>query len=77
MFIYLQIPTDWKNPSGKFHIGIKTALELYPKGLKDRIMKERREKSWDPRHRTIYAETMKQLEEFDAKCSDPNQVGLE
>jgi tripeptidyl-peptidase-2 len=32
----------WSNPSGKWHVGIKAAFELFPKSLKNRVKKERK-----------------------------------
>lgn len=69
-----QIPSEWKNPSGKYHIGVKNAYDLYPKILKDRVAKERKEKAWDPLHRTKVSETIRNLEEFDIKNPEPGQV---
>jgi hypothetical protein len=47
----LVVPDGLKNPSGKFRIGLKRAINLYPKPLQERIMKERLEKDWDPTHK--------------------------
>lgn len=62
----LQIPDSWKNPSGKYHIGLKAAFDLYPKGLTDRIKKERREEMWDPPHRVALAEASRKLDQFES-----------
>ena len=70
----LQIPPDWINPSGKFHIGIKGAYELFGKVLKDRVANERKEKLWNPSHKLTLAAASRQLEEFDRKHPDPSPV---
>ncbi|KAL3846837.1 hypothetical protein ACJMK2_017791 [Sinanodonta woodiana] len=69
----LQIPDSWRNPTGQFHIGVKPGFDLYPKILKDRIHKERKEKLWDPFHREALAKIAKALEDFDSKHPSPNQ----
>jgi tripeptidyl-peptidase-2 len=53
---------------------VKAAQDLYPKGLKDRITKERKEKLWDPAHRAAAAKVMKQCNEYDALYPEANQV---
>ncbi|KAK7483877.1 hypothetical protein BaRGS_00024894 [Batillaria attramentaria] len=65
----LKIPDTWVNPSGKYHVGVKPAFDLYPKGLVDRMKKERREHMWDPTHRVALADATRKLEEFDSKSS--------
>lgn len=41
----LKLNPEWKNPTGKWHVGIKRAQELYPNGLKGRVKAERK-KEW-------------------------------
>ncbi|XP_033096394.1 tripeptidyl-peptidase 2-like isoform X2 [Anneissia japonica] len=62
----LTIPANWKNPSGSYHIGVLNAYKLYPKGLKERIQKERRQKLWEPGHRQAVTEVMRKQDVFDA-----------
>ena len=76
MLICLQVPDFWKNPSGKYHIGLKAAQDLYPKGLSDRMKKERRELLWDPPHRLALAEATRRLEDFDSKSSGNSMVNM-
>ncbi|XP_023235229.1 tripeptidyl-peptidase 2-like [Centruroides sculpturatus] len=70
----LKIPSSWINPSGKYHIGIKNAYDLYPKSLKERIQKERKEKQWDPNHKLLLAAAIRELQEFDDKHPNTNQI---
>ena len=32
-----KIPNGWTNPSGKWHVGVKAAFELFPSLLKTRL----------------------------------------
>ena len=47
----LNIPSEFVNPTGKYHLGLKNASDLYPKNVKDRIDKERFEKLWGEQHK--------------------------
>ncbi|XP_065343517.1 tripeptidyl-peptidase 2 isoform X3 [Cloeon dipterum] len=67
----LRIPKDWKNPTGEYHIGVKNAFELYPSKLRERIEKERKERRWDPGHKSAQAEAARKLQEFEAKNPQP------
>ncbi|KAL8612352.1 hypothetical protein ACOMHN_020171 [Nucella lapillus] len=65
----LKIPEGWTNPTGRYHIGLKPAFELFPKPLMERIKKERREHMWDPHHRIALAEASRRLEEFEVQSA--------
>ncbi|XP_048461210.1 tripeptidyl-peptidase 2-like [Rhincodon typus] len=69
----LKIPSDWNNPSFRYHVGIKNAFELYPTALKERIQQERREKQWDPLHRVAVAEAHRRLNDFNKNNTNPSQ----
>ncbi|RXG68626.1 Tripeptidyl-peptidase 2 [Armadillidium vulgare] len=59
----LKIPENWKNPSKEYHIGVVHLYRLYPQRLKERIVKERKEKSWDPIHRAYLSKAQKNIQE--------------
>jgi tripeptidyl-peptidase-2 len=69
----LKIPSTWDNPSGEFHIGIKRAFELYPRGLSGRVKSERK-KAFDTRQRELVADLTKQIAEYSDK-NPSNPVG--
>ena len=48
-------------------MGVKAAFDLFPKCLKERIRKERKEKLWDPDHRRGIAEATRKFEEHELK----------
>ena len=54
----LKIPSDWKNPSGKFHLGWKRAFDLFPGELIARLKRERR-RDWERQQRV----TLNQLKQ--------------
>lgn len=58
---FLQIPSTWKNPSGNYHLGTKNSFELYPKKVQERLVKERKERFWDPEHKTALANATRSL----------------
>ncbi|GAB6021153.1 hypothetical protein CHUAL_003784 [Chamberlinius hualienensis] len=67
---HLKIPDNWKNPSGKYHIGIKCVFDFYPKSLKERIQKERKQVLWDPFYKPALAEVTRKLTRFDSSVSE-------
>lgn len=65
----LKIPADWTNPTGNFHIGMKNAFDLYPRGWgtsRSGILAERREKFWDKEHKEAQANALRRQQELDA-----------
>ncbi|XP_052216044.1 tripeptidyl-peptidase 2-like isoform X2 [Dreissena polymorpha] len=69
----LVIPEDWNIAGGKVHLGFKVGYELYPRLLRDRIVKEHREATWDASSRLAMAQASKALEDFDAAHANPSQ----
>jgi len=59
---------------GRVHLGVKIQFELYPKLLRDRLCKERRESRWDTASREAIALASKALEDFDTDHPNPNQA---
>uniref|UniRef100_A0AC35F5A0 Tripeptidyl-peptidase 2 n=1 Tax=Panagrolaimus sp. PS1159 TaxID=55785 RepID=A0AC35F5A0_9BILA len=56
----LKIPDSWKNPSGKWHLGIKPIYELYPKSIKKFVNAEKEEVDRQA-HKMSIADVMRQL----------------
>ena len=72
----LTIPGGWKNPKGKWHVGIKRAYDLYPGGLVRRL-KTKRRKKWDERHRRALVsarEAVEAAEDGDAKADERKEL---
>uniref|UniRef100_A0A224ZB69 Tripeptidyl-peptidase 2 n=1 Tax=Rhipicephalus zambeziensis TaxID=60191 RepID=A0A224ZB69_9ACAR len=74
----LKIPESWSNPSGKFHVGLKCAYELYPKCLKERVQKAYKEREWSPFHGPAQAKASRNLQELEAsQGTNTSQLNLE
>ena len=43
-------------------VGVKRAFSLYTKGVRDRVVKERLEKKWEPWHKPLLAEAARKLD---------------
>ena len=67
----LSIPDQWKNPSGKLHLGWKRAFDLYPGGLVARLKRERR-KDWTRQQRVASNTLAKSLVDWDKDHPKPN-----
>ncbi|RLU16741.1 hypothetical protein DMN91_010941 [Ooceraea biroi] len=63
----LKVPSNWNNPSGEYHIGLKNLYSLYPSKLKERVVGERKKRLWDDGHKAAIAEACRQLQEFESK----------
>jgi len=61
----LRLNSAWVNPTGKWHIGVKRAQELYPNGLKPRVRAERK-KDWTLEHRKVEADLQREVTAFKA-----------
>jgi len=68
----LKIPPSWTNPTGRFHIGMKSSFELYPRGLLNRIIPERRQKLWDEDHKKATAEAVRKQQDSETEKEPEN-----
>eukprot|EP00126_Sphaerothecum_destruens_P008695 Sdes_comp20316_c0_seq1m13965 len=66
----LKIPASWRNPSGEYHVGMKTGYSLFPKPLVSR-MQELRKKSWLVQHRKVVCEVQTELSAFLTQHPNP------
>lgn len=57
-----QVPANWVNPTGQYHIGVKNLYSLYPGKLKERVLQERKKRLWDSSQKTALAEATRELQ---------------
>ncbi len=69
----LKIPTAWKNPTGKYRIGIKRAYELFPRDLVSRLKRKRKEK-WDAAQRKTVADAEQALADWKKEHAQPKRA---
>lgn len=62
----LKVPQSWRNPSGKWHVGVKNVFELCCSTLKERLKKERKEKFWTPTQDEALCRVQAKLNEANA-----------
>eukprot|EP00112_Aurelia_sp_Birch-Aquarium-sp1_P025902 Seg888.11 transcript_id=Seg888.11/GoldUCD/mRNA.D3Y31 product="Tripeptidyl-peptidase 2" protein_id=Seg888.11/GoldUCD/D3Y31 len=67
----LRVPSGWQNPSGLFHVGLKSGYYLFPSRLKDRMQSESKENEWYPAHNVCLAEATEHLYKFEKSCPTP------
>lgn len=68
----LSVGASWNNPSGKYHLGVKRAYELFPGGLQGRVTAKRREK-WDEQQREAATALKRQLFEWRNAHREPTR----
>ncbi|CAH1761382.1 1986_t:CDS:10 [Entrophospora sp. SA101] len=74
----LIIDPDWNNPSDEFHIGMKRAIEIFPKPLVSRLQKERKQRI-EVDHQKYIAEIQQNLalwEEEHPPSSGPSEADV-
>ena len=71
----LRINREWTNPGGTWHLGIKSAFELFPEGLVARMQRERREDVL-PAQRKLAAGLRRDLQLWDSAHPKPTRVQL-
>ena len=65
----------WTNPSGEYHLGLKSAFELFPSDLVGRLVRER-EDDFAEAQRAAVAEAETALAEWDATHNEPTREQL-
>nr|CDJ92294.1 Peptidase S8 S53 domain containing protein [Haemonchus contortus] len=61
----LKIPRTWKNPTGKWHLGIKPIYELYPRSLRKIVKEDWQRESWESPQQLAKADALRQLLEHE------------
>ncbi|MCL4177805.1 MAG: S8 family serine peptidase [Verrucomicrobia bacterium] len=67
----LRTGDGWRNPTGRYHLGLKRGYELFPGPLVDRVKEKRRER-WDAAQRQLEAEMRRQIATHGETEPDPS-----
>ncbi len=70
----LNLDPKWNNPSGKYHVGVKRAYELFPGELCNRLKARRQKKLWDPQQREAVNAVERDLAAWDAANAKPDET---
>lgn len=57
------------NVSSDYRLGMKNLMDLYPSRVRDKILADAKLKKWDEPHKKVLADTVRELNEFEAKNS--------
>ncbi len=68
----LKVGSDWKNPTGEYHVGIKPAYQLFPPELVTRRKQERR-KEWNKKHAATEAALRQNIATWDSDHPSPSE----
>ncbi|KAI8995893.1 subtilase family-domain-containing protein [Gaertneriomyces semiglobifer] len=64
---------DWKNPTGKYRLGLKKSADLFPKTLSDRLQQERKKK-FEIQHHALLTNAERELQALEsAKEGDADE----
>ncbi len=59
----LTLPEELRGKKGlSYRLGCKRVFPLFPRSLRDRMVKERQEKAWDPQHKLKTAEAARRMQ---------------
>jgi tripeptidyl-peptidase-2 len=64
----------WKNPTGKFHIGLKAATELFPAALVNWRLAGKKRELWDAQHRPLQARLQQAIVDWKAAHPAPSNA---
>ncbi|KAJ1533129.1 tripeptidyl-peptidase II Tpp2, partial [Nowakowskiella sp. JEL0078] len=60
----LLLGNNWKNPTGKWRVGLKNAFDIFPKGVVERLKKERK-RTFELEHHTLLTSNQLRLSELE------------
>ena len=58
----LRLPEELRGQGYTFRMGSKRVFPLFPRSLRERMVKERQEKAWDPHHKLRTAEAARKMQ---------------